>query len=200
MSETIPNPLVEGSSQNSPVDGLVGETNPKQLLDQHRKTKGVNADLIAENAKLHSDNKERNETELRDQNKFQELLETRDKELLETRSKLEETNKSIEWADKMRAFQDTIGHSKIDSAYYSLVPVDEIKYGEDGRVDQESLLSVVNTFKTTHHRLIDDPRSDLPNHRPGSSTGKGLSKDEWRSGKLSSKEMMDRFKEVNFDT
>jgi len=175
MGEITTDSLVENpANPNSLVDGLVGENNPeqkndfvkyathKQLLEQHRKTKGVNADLIAQNAKLESDKKEREETEMRDQNRYQELLEARDKELTETRSKLDETNKSIEWADKMRAFQDSLGHSKLDAAYYSLAPIDEIKYGEDGRIDQENLLNVVNSFKSTHSRLIDDPRNDLP--------------------------------------
>jgi len=211
MGEITNDSLVENpANPNSLVDGLVGENNPeqkndfvkyathKQLLEQHRKTKGVNADLIAQNAKLESDKKEREETEMRDQNRYQELLEARDKELTETRSKLDETNKSIEWADKMRAFQDSLGHSKLDAAYYSLAPIDEIKYGEDGRIDQENLLSVVNSFKSTHSRLIDDPRNDLPNQQPGLSTGKKLSRSEWKL--LSSKDMMARFKEVDFTT
>jgi len=208
MGEITNDSLVESpANPNSLVDGLVGENNPeqkndfvkyathKQLLEQHRKTKGVNADLIAQNAKLESDKKEREETEMRDQNRYQELLEARDKELTETRSKLDETNKSIEWADKMRAFQDSLGHSKLDAAYYSLAPIDEIKYGDDGRIDQENLLNVVNSF---HSRLIDDPRNDLPNQQPGLSTGKKLSRSEWKL--LSSTDMMARFKEVDFTT
>ena len=208
MSESINTNPVDGASQNSPAGDPVGEhtSEPKddfvkhstyqKILHEKRNLAAKHADTVARLAELESANKEKAETEMREQNRYQELLEQREKELSETRSKLEDTNKSIEWADKMRAFQDSLGHSKLDSAYYSLVPVDEIKYGEDGRIDQDNLLNVVNTFKTTHSRLIDDPRNDLPNQRPGSSTGKKLTQEEWR--KLGSAEMMARFKEVDF--
>ena len=130
MSEITPeNHPVDGSSLNSPVGGPVGENKPESIEDvvkfsthqkvlhEKRNLASKHSEAIARLAELESANKEKAETELRDQNKFQELLETRDKELLETRAKLEDTNKSIEWADKMRAFQDTLGHSKLDSAY-----------------------------------------------------------------------------------
>ena len=210
MDETTQTNPVDGSSQNSPAGDLVGDKNPdtkedfvkystyQKILNEKRNLASKHADTVAALAKLESEKKEKAETEMREQNRYQELLEQREKELADTRSKLDETNKSIEWADKMRAFQDSLGHSKLDQAYYSLVPIDDIKYGEDGRIDQENLLNVVNTFKTTHSRLIDEPRNDLPNQRPGLSTGKKLSQAEWRQ--LSSKEMMARFKEVDFTT
>jgi len=210
MEQSINTSPVGGASQNSPVDSPVGE-NPDQkedfvkhstyqkILHEKRNLAAKHAETVARLAELESANKEKQETELREQNKFQELLEQREKELQETRSRLEETNKSIEWADKMRAFQDALGHSKLDSAYYSLVPVDEIQYGEDGRIDQENLVSVVNTFKTTHSRLIDEPRNDLPNKRPGLSTGQKLTVSEWKS-LGSAKEMRDRSSEVDWTT
>jgi len=53
-------------------------------------------------------------------------------------------------------------------------------------------------YQSTHSRLIDDPRNDLPNQQPGLSTGKKLSRSEWKL--LSSTDMMARFKEVDFTT
>jgi hypothetical protein len=211
MDETTQTNPVDGSSQNRPAVDPVGENNPdtkedyvkhstyQKILHEKRNLASKHAETVARLAELESANKEKAETEMREQNRFQELLEQREKELSETRSKLDETNKSIEWADKMRAFQDSLGHSKLDSAYYSLVPVDEIKYGEDGRIDQENLLNVVNTFKTTHSRLIDEPRNDLPNQRPGLNSGGVLSVSQWKS-LGSAKEMRERANEVDWST
>jgi len=201
MSDPITDPSVKDPSpvdnpKIEPKEDFVKYSSYQKVLNEKRNIASKHIDAVARVAELESANKERSELELKEQNKFQELLETRDKELLDTRAKLEETNKNIEWAEKMRSFQDSLGHSKIDSAYYSLVPIDEIKYNDDGSIDQDSLLKVVDTFKTTHHRLIDSPKTDLPNQKPGSSTGQGLSKEDWL--KLGSKEMTARAKEVDF--
>ena len=208
MNESNQNPPVEGANQNSPVDGLVGDNNPEskeefvkystyqKILNEKRNLASKHADTVAQLAKFESERKEREESEMREQNRYQELLEAREKELADTRGQLDSTRKDIEYAQKMHAFNESLGHSKLDPAYYSLVPIDEIKFTDEGHIDQESLNAVATNFKTRHARLIDDPRNDLPSQRPGLSTGKKLTPEEWR--KLSSKEMSARWQEVDF--
>jgi hypothetical protein len=164
---------------------LLGE---KKILQEKYSTN------LARLAELEESEKAREESSLRDQNKYKELLEQKEKELEESKNRLSLVEKDRSDSYKLSSFLTNMGGSKIDSQYFSLIPLDDICIDETGEVDQQSVIEAVNKFKVSHPRLVVDPKKDLPANKIGSKSG-GLSYQEWRN-LGSDKEMRERYKEL----
>jgi len=193
----------EGKS-GSPVDNPRNTDDDKvayssylKVLDEKKKLSAKHSEVLSRLGEYEARDKDLEEKKLLEEKKYSELIKSKDDELISLSTRL--TSMEQEKADftKMHAFLSGLGDSKLDPKYYSLVPLEQIGFTEDGTVDLESLNSTVNSFKTEHPRLLIAAKNPLPADKVGDSSGKKLSVSEWK--KLgSSKEMMAKYGEVDF--
>ena len=169
----------------------------KKTVNEIKNLKSKHAEAIAKLAEYDSREKEKEQARLREDRKYDELLNQKDQELELTRQELNRKTKDIIDFTKTSAFLSAMGNAKIEQKYYNLIPIDEIKLDESGQIDQDSLVNVVQYFKTEHPRLIVEQRGDLPANKPGNATGAKMSVSQWRA-LGSSKEMREKFHEVDF--
>jgi len=202
-------PPVEGleADKKSPVDNpiipsendVVKYSSYKKVLNEKKALGDKHADALAKLADYEAKDRDIQQQMLIDEKNFGEVLTVKDQELERLSNELNESRRNEQDYRKMTGFLSGLGTSKLESKYYSLVPLDEIKLEDDGTIDQSSLIETVAKFKTDHSRLIVDQRNDLPPHKVGDSTGKKLSVKEWKA-LASSKEMKDRYNEVDWAT
>jgi len=171
----------------------------KRTVNEMKNLKAKHADAIAKLAEIEARDRQQEEARLRADKQYEELLKKKDEELSLTRSELERTNKDITDFRKTSAFLSAMGNAKIESKYYNLIPIDNIKLDDQGQIDQDSLVNSVNMFRQEHPRLIVEQRSDLPANKPGTSNGTKLTVSQWKA-LGSSAEMRKRFHEVDFST
>jgi vacuolar-type H+-ATPase subunit I/STV1 len=195
QNTSTPRP-VDGEG-NTPPEDYVKFTSYKKAVDESKAYKSKHADAIAELAKYQAKEKADKEQRLIEDRKFDEYMAKKEEETKTLREELNETRKDNEDYRKMTSFLSAMGSSKVESKYYSLIPLDSIELDESGAINQESLNEAVNNFKAEHSRLIISPKTGLPSNKVGGSTTPGLSYEEWsRLG--SAKEMRERAKEVDF--
>lgn len=199
---------VDGLPKNDPVDILEKQDNSEDLVkySTYKKTlsevkaiKERHREAMEKLAQYETRDKELSEQKLIEEKKFSEVIQSKEQRLLELSGELEQSKRNEQDFRKMTSFLSGLGSSKLESKYYQLVPLDDIKLNDDGAIDQESLIDTVNKFKAEHNRLVVNPRNDLPPNKVGDSTGKRLSVAEWKS-LASSKEMKERYKEVDWTT
>ena len=208
MEQNKPSLPVDGlnADGNSPVDkpidnnenDVVKYASYKKVLNEKKMLADKHSEAITRLAEYESKDKQIQQQMLIDEKKFGEVLSFKDQELLRVSNELAESRRNEQDFRKMSGFLSGLGASKLESKYYSLVPLDEIKLGDDGAIDQESLIETVNKFKNEHSRLVINQRNDLPPNKVGDSTVASLSVSEWKS-LASSKEMKERYKDVDWN-
>jgi vacuolar-type H+-ATPase subunit I/STV1 len=190
------------SKTPSPVDDnktdVVSYSSHAKLLDEKKKLQAKHSDTLEELAEYRSKEQAEAEKKLLEEKKYQELLAKKDEELSLYKSKAMSLEEERTDLTKLQYFVQGLGDSKLESKYYSLVPLDKISVNEDGSIDKDSLDSVVSEFKTEHTRLLITSKNPLPSTKVGGGSSKKLSISEWKA-LGTAKEMRDRYKDVDFN-
>jgi len=203
VDDNNPNPVDGGNptnNDNKPSDNsedTVKYASFKKLLDEKKNLSSKHSDALAKLAEYEARDKEAAERKAIEEKKFTEVLQTKEQELNELRNTVGTMKKNEEDFRKVHSFLNGLGDSKLESKYYSLIPLDDIRMTDEGDIDQESLVDVITNFKTDHKRLLISQKPVIPNNKTGDSSGKKLSPSQWRALK-SSKEMAARYKDVDF--
>lgn len=159
---------IAGSNTPEPASGAtdtVAYASYKKVLSEKKNLQAKMSEINERLAAFESDKKQREEAQLIEEKKYQELLTSRDEELVKTRQELSQWQNLVTDSRKIAAFTDALG-AKIESKYHAHIPLDKIEIDEHGQVDGNSIASAVDSFKKEHARLIIDQKRDLPNHQP----------------------------------
>jgi hypothetical protein len=144
-------------SETSNVSGtqkdVVAYESHKKAINQLKETQKQNKELADRLANYERALKEKEESELKEQNKWREMFEKTKEENKKLQESIVYAKKSMENAVKQRAFLDTLG-TKIKDDYLTFVDFDSIDLDEKGRIDTDTLESVVNKFKTNYPELL----------------------------------------------
>lgn len=181
--------------QEKRKDGFVKHENYQRVLSEKRKTAEENQALKAKLREFEDEKKRLQDSELRKQNKYKELLEQKEKELADERSQSAKLKSEREYGIKLRSVLQKISGS-VPSDYWQLIDVDSITIDpETGAVDDVSASDVAKEFQEKHGRLIDKPGSHPSDNKAPKPHGSGkLTHDEWL--KLSPTDQRNRASEV----
>ena len=162
--------------------------------ETHRKLLGEKKKIQERLAELEKAELTRKEQSLKEQERYKELLDLKEKALLETQSRLELMESQRAEARKLDAFLKCV-NGQINEKYWGLVPLDKIIVDkETGEIDKTSVTQLVQEYQNNFpETIISKDRPGLPNNFvKGSNTE--LSYDDWL--KLPPKEMVERRKDV----
>ena len=177
-------------------DDVVKYTSFKKLLDEKKALSSKHSEVLTKLAEYEEKDRALAEQKLLDEKNYSKLLEAKDSELNSLRENLITTKTNEENFRKVYHFLNGLGDAKLESKYFSLIPLESIKLDDSGDIDKDSLVDVISNFKTEHSRLLITNKKPLPESKIGSSSGKGLSLSQWGQLK-SSKEMLEKFKDVD---
>jgi hypothetical protein len=140
----------------------------KRLLAQ-RKADQLKAKEMAEKlAEYERRDAERQESLLKEQQKYKELAELKEQKLKEYEAREHEREKALMDGAKLNAFKELLPGQVTNKSYYAFVNLDAIEIDpETGVVDQDSVEKQVNEF-VTHHRGLFTPNTGarLPHEAP----------------------------------
>ena len=135
-------------------DTVKYETHNK-LLGQHKAVQEkmrVAQEIID---KFEAEKRNVEEVKLQEQGEFKKLLTLKDEELGKLKTERDTAVKENQDTWKYDAFYKKLGGTLDNSAYLSFVDLDNIIFNPETReIDEQSVESVVNDFRTKHSRLI----------------------------------------------
>ena len=194
------NPVDETSTNESESsDDLVKYSTYKKVLNEKKTLQSKHAEAIAKLAEHEAREKQKEEQQLIADKEFDKVLGERDKQIDELTGRLNQSTKALDDTIKLQHFISALGSSKIDPKYFGFIPLDDIQIEEDGNVNKENLMKVVNEFKAEHPRLLVNPKGNLPNHHVNQEKAGTISYKAWRELK-SSKEQSERYKDIDWST
>ena len=165
-----------GNANQNPMD----DDQPKGTVkyESYRKVVGVNKRQSEELAQLReklnakeSAEKQAQEQQLAEQNRWKELHESKAKELEETQSKLHATNKMIEDAQKLRVLTRfaPIKSNYLDSNLFNLDKI--VMNPETGEIDEHSAQKEAERIRTSYPDILEskaapvlDSNAPIPNN------------------------------------
>lgn len=134
------------------------------------------------------------ENRLKEQGKFKDVAEQKQKEIDALKAENEATKKQIEDSRKLSAFLETID-GDLKRNYWSLVDLDSIKLDDQGRPTEETLSEAAKNFQTQYPEIIGQKGGpNLQNGGGEPPKNKTITYEEWK--KLPAKEMGKRMKDV----
>ncbi len=208
MAETNPNTPPVGDKDPNPVDSDLKNTDNKEnetvryssyqkILSEKKNLMLKHSDALEKLAQYESKESELRERQQIEDKQFETVIGEKNTEIDTLNQRLSQSEQEKTDFRKMHGFLSGLGASRLESKYYSLVDLDKINVDDTGSLDQESVANAVSEFKTEHHRLIIDPKNDLPANSVDGSKSTGLTVSEWEN-LGSSKEMRNRAKEVDW--
>lgn len=182
------NPSGTEQTQEKPTSQSVSYETHQRLLGEKKK-------LAEKLAQLETTAAAQRTKELQEKEQYKTLYEEAKAQAEARQKALDEKQSMITNGMKLGEFLKALPNgARLEDQYFGLIPLDEIAIDETtGRPDPNSLKIVVDKFKTTFAKVIDQPTGA---RLPGQAAQQGgtLSYEEWR--KLPAKEMQKRFKEV----
>jgi hypothetical protein len=168
-------PVVQDSND------IVSYDTHKKLLDEKKK---IQAKLM----QYEQREKKAQEELLLKEGKLQEALALKDKELEEERNRLRSFEQRDIQAKKLSAVVKGLGTSDLDDKWFTIIGnhIDEVDLDDDGRINQGSLMKVIESLKSTWPEMIKKPMPGMPNGKP-MGTQTTISREDWT--KLPSSEM-----------
>lgn len=169
------------------------ETHQK-LLSEKKKIASQNTDL---QERVNAFEKEKSDAEiakLESEGKYKEALKLKEDELTAEKAKYTHLNKEVTDGQKLSSFLKAVG-GEVDSKYWGLIDLDNIKTSEGGVIDQDSVNQMSAKFVEQYgNEIVKKPNAaHLPNEAPKDG-GTPLSHEAWK--KLPLKEMKARRKDV----
>jgi small-conductance mechanosensitive channel len=198
MTTTNQNP----SGENDSSSGADETTEKSVSFDTHRKLLGEKKTvqekaraLEAELEKLRQEKADAEKKKLEEEGRWKELAEAKDKELEQERQKNQAILNDLNDARKKTALLKAI-NGQVPANFHQLLPLDQVKVGEDGRVDEASVKAAAQLFEKEYHLAIIRDGVKTPPSDPARGGGKKLTKAEWEA--LPVKEMKARASEVDW--
>lgn len=202
MSEVPPNDPVDqnppaGGGDDPKEKGTVAYETHQKLLSEKKREQAARQEAEAKLKKLEDEKAEREKAELTSQGKFKEALEKTEGELAKERAEKEALLGDLRTAQKRRAILSEIA-GVVPERAQSLLPLDEIKIGDDGKPDQASVKAAAQKFEKEYSFAVqkDKAGGGLPPDAPQGGLEKKLTKAEWE--KLPVAEMKKRHNEVDW--
>ena len=158
----------QGSDNDSQASGdskdFVKYDSYRKLLGEKKKRDEQLRSALEKLESFEAAQKEREETELKEQNKWKDLVSLRDEENSKLKNQLATFQQRQIESLKLDAFLSTI-ESKVDRKYWGLVDLESIKVNpETHEVDDMSVSQVVETFRKEYPEvLLQKPAGKLPN-------------------------------------
>ncbi len=118
-----------------------------KLLAQRKADQVKLQDAITRLAEYESERKADQESKLKEQNKWQEVAESKDAELLEAKKQLKSIETSIVRAEKVNAFEKAFGAQLKHQDFTNHINTDAITVDDSGEINAESLNAEVNRFR-----------------------------------------------------
>lgn len=185
---------------NNPKDDdkRVSHETHLRLLSEKKKEQEKREAAEAELEKLRKEKAEREQKELEAQGKFKELAEQKEKELEKERAEKQALIDDLNTARKRQALLRNISGT-VPANAHNLLPLDQVKLGADGKVDEASAKAAAQAFeKDFSFAVLKDTRGGgLPSDAPGGGQKK-LTVAEWEA--LPAAEMKKRAGEVDWST
>lgn len=156
----------ESQEQQSNQDTVKYDTYRKVLSEKKKRDEEVRA-LREQVEEFERSQKEAQEKELQDQNKWKEIADLRTKEYEQALQKLQEMKSSQQQAMKLDTFLSSLG-TQLPKQYWGLVDLDAIKLNpETNDVDEMSVTSAIETFRKSYPEILQSKSSaSTPNSAP----------------------------------
>lgn len=201
QDQTQTNPVENGSgNEQDSSEDLVKYSTYKKVLSEKKALQSKHAETVAKLAEHEAREKQKEENQLIADKEFDKVLNERNNEIEDLRLKLNESNKTLDDTIKLQHFISALGSSKIESKYFNFIPLDKIQVHEDGSINKENLVNVVEEFKAEHPRLLVRQKNNLPNHHVNSEGKSGtITYKAWRELK-SSREQAEKYKDIDWST
>lgn len=198
-----PNPPASGGGNPEPTAPKPGDQvsyeSHQRLLSEKKAEQEKRRQAEEELQKLKAEKEEREKKELTEQGKFKEALQKTEEELQKERLEKEGLLGSLREAAKKQAILREIPGLVPDRAH-SLLPLDEISIGADGKPDPASVKAAAQKFEKECAFAIqkDTAGGGLPTDAPTGGNNKKLTVKEWKA--LPAAEMKKRHNEVDWST
>lgn len=196
-----PNPPAGGEGnpedKNGEGKGTVAYETHQRLLSEKKKEQEARKQAEEKLAALEAEKAEREKKELEAKGQYKEALEKTEAELKKEREQKEALIGSLQESAKRSAILREIG-GQVPERAFSLLPLDEITMGADGRPDPASVKAAAQKFEKDFSFAVqkDSTNGGLPNDAPKPGNTKKLTKAEWE--KLPLAEMKKRANEVDW--
>lgn len=202
MSEATPKDPVDqvppaSGAEPDPKPGTVAYETHQKLLGEKKKEQAARIEAETKLKALEAEKAEREKKELEAQGKYKEALAKTEEELAKARQEKDALVGDLRTAQKRRAILGEIA-GQVPERAQSLLPLDEIVIGEDGKPDPASVKAAAQKFEKEFSFAVqkDSAGGGLPPDAPKGGTEKKLTKAEWE--KLPVAEMKKRHNEVDW--
>jgi hypothetical protein len=138
-----------GEGSNERKETVSYETHLK-LLNQRKADQARSQEMAAKLAEFEAEKKAREEADLLAQNKYEELLAKKEEEKNEIANRLNSVTETIIKAEKLEAFQRSLGGELAHRDFEKMINLNSIVYDEAGTLDQESLNLEVARVRETY--------------------------------------------------
>lgn len=150
--------------------GSVDYDTYSRLLKQRKADQARLNELNAEFNKLKAEREAELEAKMKEEQKWKELAERREKEAKELRTGWESDKQRFINTHKLNAFKEAIGGLK-KPEYAKFINPDLIEIDEEGNIDEESVKRYAQEFRKDYPDLIKEVTSPkLPNRAPTAHT------------------------------
>lgn len=182
-----------GVTENEPKNTVVPRETYEKVL---KEKKNRDAELQAAKERLaafEAQEAAKAEEEARKRGDYETTVKTLKEQILARDKQLSEISEKEVRRNKVAAFVKAFG-APFPEKYGSLVDIDKIELDSDGKVDMQSAISLVDSFKKEYAEIIPKKVSvPTPNPQGSASTGK-ITAEEWL--KLPYKEQQKRLGDV----
>jgi len=157
--------VVNGGSQDNSQD-VVHRKAYEEVTKDMLKYKSERKELQARLNEIETQMKAAEEQKLKDNEKWQQLAEQKEKELEHLKQQtLAEKNRYLD-SVKRNALKNELG-GKINEAYLVHADINSIEFNEDGTLNPESVAAVANKFREDHSTLIpSNANNSITNQAP----------------------------------
>lgn len=196
----VPNPSNKDSKRDDSIDSVSYESHRK-LLNEYKQNKSVLEDIQAKYSELTKRLEAEEEAKLKEQQKWREIAEKKEKELKNAAEQIQFLNKKHQNKIKEDHFKKALG-ADLKRAFMAHVDLDSIAINEQtGEVDEMTLQNVLEQFKEEFPELVPSEKEDpkpaesrfkLPQKNPKGKTS--ISSQDLKG--LSVKELKELYAEV----
>ena len=170
-----------GSNIDDKTKDVVSYETHARLLKQRKADQDAMRLMEAKLAEITQKQKEVEETELKKQGQFKELLTLREKELEAERNRVADLKREKELREKLYAFESHLPGRIKRPEFLAFVDADSIKINpETNQIDEGSLESCVQGFVSKYADLIETKSGQrMPSDAPKNFLAGKITYDEW---------------------
>jgi len=181
------------SETESKAPGKVDYNTYQRTLGQLKSTKAKLQEFEDRVSSIEMEKKVQEEQDLMKKQQFEKLLERRNVEFEAERKRAKELEQKLQQADKDRldsyklnALVEKLPGKIKKKDYLGFADIDAIEVDENGKINEDSVLRVVNDFMKEHHFLVEAKGKNMPSDAPSNYTGK-INYEQWKALPLKDK-------------